>query len=56
MACGGCAARKSARSGVEYLVKHRDGRRETVPDIPTARRVLALGSGGTYEAVAKAPQ
>lgn len=53
MACGGCAARKNGGQAVEYLVKFRDGTTAIAPDIPTARRMLALGSGGTYVAQAK---
>lgn len=56
MACGGCAARKNGGRTVEYKVKFRDGHTETAKDLATVRRMLALGGGGSYEAVAKPAQ
>lgn len=54
MGCCG-SARKSGQT-TEYLVKYRDGRRETAPDRATAQRMLTLGGGGSLELVAKQPE
>lgn len=54
MGCCG-SARKSGQT-TEYLVKYRDGRRETAPDRATAQRMLTLGGGGSLELVAKKPE
>lgn len=51
MGCCG-SARKSGQT-TEYLVKFRDGTTAIAKDIPTAKRMLALSSGGTYVAQAK---
>lgn len=55
MGCCG-SARKSGAQTTEYLVKYRDGRRETAPDRATAQRMLTLGGGGSLELVAKKPE
>lgn len=53
MACGSCGGNRAKGAEQEYEVTYRSGGKDTAPDLPTVRRLLAHGGGGTYKLVAK---